>query len=373
MYDKFQITTNDFSVNSDHHLLIKQAPLFRGLKQGQKLLFRTKGKNGFAVYGTDAIYGKGQRKDGEYENFTLRISAPPNTNPKHQQIYLSIIFNPSKFNTDNNIYLANNTRLQIAIDGIKKELKIIGVNFNMATAKVSRVDITKDRTMEFSSNQYTQVLSMLPTSTRMVDRNYPNGYQQGNKSWQTVFYGKTEQVKDIYNIDLNKPVMRGELKLLKGSIVERETGFTRLKEFTNRDNYQYLKTEVYPTLFTKNIFTISDTLKKYQGLNTPNVVEQVGHYLSNGMSLNKAITTIMNQIALSSLIDGFGSVDRMLKELTPEIEKRYNQPRQIISRERKKLNKELEILRFADTNKLSGSTTPRGLYQELQEKFLEVA
>jgi hypothetical protein len=360
MFDKFWITgIKDFTVEQDNHLTVNPSPIRRGLKVSNHILFKyTTGKT---QYGKDATYYPPKEK--QFKNFTLSIN----------KLGMSIIFNPSMYNSPHNFILADTTKLQQAISGIQKELKQIGVNVSLSGQKVKRVDITKDRQMEYSANQYAQILSMLPSSSRMTKRGYESGFKQENKSWATMFYGKTEHMRDKYNIKLDKPYMRGELALSKSTVVERETGLTRLLEFTSKDNYEYMKQEVYPKLFKKNIFTIQDQLNKYQGIDTNNITSQIEQYITNGMSLIQAFNTVKNQVALNSIVDGYGSIDRLLMELTPILEKNYKQPRVIKSRFRANINEQLKILMFTDSKRLIGSTTPKGLYQELQEKFLKVA
>ena len=357
--DKIWLTgIKDFTVNKNNDVTVDPSPVRRGLNTRQHFLFKF--EDGTSKYGKKAYFE--HSKDGKYKNFNLSIDS----------LGMSIMFNPSKYNKLHNAELTDYRGVKKAALGIEKELKDIGVNVSLSGQKIYRVDITKDRETRFRANQYTQVLSMLPASSRMTNRGYSSGYKQSNKSWGTSFYGKTEHLKELYNIDLKKPIMRGELTLIK-KVVERETGFSRLAEFTTEDNYNFLIQEVYPKLFKKNIFTIGDRFNKYNGIDTGNITSKIDQYLNNGMSITQAFNTIKNQIALNSILEGYGSAESLLREWTPVFEKHFKSYATAKSRFKKTLNEQIKIMMFTDNIKLSNSETPKSLYEELSNKFLDVA
>jgi hypothetical protein len=145
-------------------------------------------------------------------------------------------------------------------------------------------------------------------------------------------------------------------------------------EYTKEENYHYLKEEIYPSLLQKNIFKINNQFNKYNGIDTHPITDQFQHYINNGMSINKAQTMLEAQGAYNSTIEPFGDIDSYLDALMPSIKEKYKKgaaKQKCIFR--KRLNETKQILMWTDPTKLIGSTTPKALYQELQEKFLKIA
>lgn len=159
-------------------------------------------------------------------------------------------FNPSKTLHPYNL-ISTGKDLNYILKSVQKEVQSIGIDVNIDSMKVSRLDIAKQATMKYDVSQYATAFKLLHAK-RASKKEYPNGYYFSNKSRECVFYDKALEAKiDEVNF------MRGEVKYKDTKTTQRSTQITllyQLKETTNEEINGFYSKHITDNVFCrKNI------------------------------------------------------------------------------------------------------------------------
>jgi hypothetical protein len=124
--------------------------------------------------------------------------------------------NPSTLNHEYHL----TTDLKGAKDALLGDMSMLGIEMDLNTASVNRVDITKQQSMPFPIHSYTTALTALK-GKRMKATSYPNGYTFGNRQKEAVFYDKTTQLREVKGFTGDVPVnlLRCEARWKKRKVI----------------------------------------------------------------------------------------------------------------------------------------------------------
>lgn len=89
--------------------------------------------------------------------------------------------------------------------------------------------------------------------------NKTNQLEISNKSIKCKFYNKTEQIKEVYDLDINKNILRVEYTLLNAEKMKDIFGHNKMNNLTDDDIKQFVKSQ-----FEK------DFIKRYEGFRIKN-------------------------------------------------------------------------------------------------------
>jgi hypothetical protein len=217
--DKLILTTGDFQVTDlKHPLFVKKAV--------------TKGDESLPRY-TDL---KGQTI--EANNFFINEPHLTATYDFNQRHGLRIVFNPSKKIHPYKLSGTGDTLNRIS-DKITAELNSLGIQTNLDTMNINRIDLAKNCEMSQPLFQYHRAFAMLK-GKRTQTKDFGETYYIGNKGHETCFYDKRiELIGNKISVDeLPDNFMRGENRFKKTMQVKKHTGistFAELKE--TKDEY----------------------------------------------------------------------------------------------------------------------------------------
>jgi len=112
------------------------------------------------------------------------------------------------------------TDLTPAKEAIQADAALLGIDFDLNGASVNRVDITKQKPMEYPVHAYTAALTALK-GRRMKATSYPNGYTFGNRQKEAVFYDKEAQLRLVKKFEGEVPsnLLRCEARWKKRKVV----------------------------------------------------------------------------------------------------------------------------------------------------------
>jgi hypothetical protein len=136
---------------------------------------------------------EGRRAYHNAERFNVTI-AP--ANPKEpDSIGCTVQFSAPRLATGDNYSPSDQSTTVAALDKLAGELKLIGVKTNLHTARLSRVDITRNVTTEEPFSCYAPALSML-SGKRMSKREYGGtAYLWENTKQQVAVYDKLAEMQ----------------------------------------------------------------------------------------------------------------------------------------------------------------------------------
>jgi hypothetical protein len=217
--DKVILTTSDFQVTDLKHPLFVKKSVVKG--------------DGELPRYTDL---KGQTI--EANNFYINEPHLIATYDFNQRHGLRIVFNPSK-KTHPYILSGTGDALNRVSDKITAELNSLGLNVNLDSMSINRLDLAKNCEMTYPLWQYQKAFSMLK-GKRAQTKEFGDTYYIGNKSHETCFYDKRfELMSNRINVsDLPENFMRGENRFKKTNQVKKHTGLNSFHELKNvSDDY----------------------------------------------------------------------------------------------------------------------------------------
>jgi len=87
-----------------------------------------------------------------------------------------------------------------AVDAIRHDMELLGIEFDMQTASLNRIDLTKQAVMNSALVSFHPTFSALQ-GQRMKKTEYPDGFQFKNTQKEVVFYNKSLQLSKVKGID----------------------------------------------------------------------------------------------------------------------------------------------------------------------------
>lgn len=213
--DKIRLHTREFSVRDTRNIAIVPNTKKQGEEDAiPKELFRV-GEG--MVYGSQAYHNA---DNGALGNLVFEING----------YGFSAHWNPSKLAGKYTGELANLSDISTSLPVVQDYLRQNGVLVNVADAKLTRLDLAKDRQMSDKVRSYATALSSLD-GKRMKERvQYPDGVRIGTQSKQGIFYDKGLELSPADGSTNN---MRGEFRMLKGETIKSTLGTITAGELTS--------------------------------------------------------------------------------------------------------------------------------------------
>ena len=244
MLDKIRLYTRDFQVMKTNHLTLKRHNLdSKGEPVSSAIAYYSHA--GMPVEGTGAFN---------------------NTGGVNLDIYkgcLFVEFNPSKVLNGHNYFIVSSEELNESIDRIGNHVKnIVGINFNIDKAKLSRIDLCKNIKTESPFNIYRDALDTMidPRYMPIIDSQTDKGYwKKKNKSRQYVFYDKLQELKNVQKINpesigINSAnIMRAELRFMKASVVRNALETETVNQLRQIEHFHHLE-DRYKAIMSKDVF-----------------------------------------------------------------------------------------------------------------------
>ena len=279
---------------------------------------------------------------------------------------LQIHFNPSKVFHHYNLTNTGED-LNTCIDAVKSEIKDLGIMVNFDEMNLIRLDIAKQQSMNLPLIAYHSAYGLIK-GKRTETIKMPNGHYIGNKTHETCFYGKQNEL--IYNQKLveykaensmPKNLLRIEPRFKKTDAVRRYTKLNNIKELQsitpNEVNSIYNK-------FLKRIF--------FETKNNGNQISldfntEIGFFKMLKEKNSRSYFNHWLQIhSVFDLLEKFGSYD-MLTEFFIQAGESRKSILMFITKI-KTLVAEYHIL--SNELKLNTKVTPITMLEELKEKFV---
>lgn len=178
---------------------------------------------------------------------------------------LTIQYNPSTMKHPWHL----TTNVEDMATAIMEDAGRVGVDFDLDTARLGRVDLTRQAVMDSPCRAFIPAFTAM-RGKRSRSVRYPDGYTFGNKSWATVFYDKTKQattVKGVQGMPAN--VVRCEMRVVKtrniGNTV-RGFGLGTFKDVREMDP-EGVK-HIYTSSVESKVFRLGDSTQLVLDFNT---------------------------------------------------------------------------------------------------------
>jgi hypothetical protein len=130
---------------------------------------------------------------------------------------LKVDFNPSTILHPYKL-IEDRSTLNSAIDQVRKQLDISGIDLDFEGAGLNRLDLTKQAPIVGGPAAYRDVWQSL--DGRRMQRNrkqYPDGFEMGNTQRKAVFYHKEKQLREVKALTTGTPkdLTRAEVRWIK--------------------------------------------------------------------------------------------------------------------------------------------------------------
>ncbi len=273
---------------------------------------------------------------------------------------LLVAFNPSKLIHPYQLSELHSKSYRKAIDLIRGELKSIGIIADFDQMKMARTDFAKQSQMSLPCYQYEQAFRLMK-GKRVKERVYEGGYMFGNKSNQTMFYDKAQEMR-YQKLDSilqgEKNFMRGEVRFMKPKCIAGSLKVATLSEFhqlSPADVEGVYKAHLTSRIFSKQnegqqlLIDFNDEveiIRQYKNMITRHAWQQ---YLLDAGSFDMII-------AKFGSIEGFGKACEMAGYKRTQV--------WAIRQSLKDM-----LYRKAQFDKVRNDITPSTLIAELQERF----
>lgn len=137
---------------------------------------------------------------------------------------MSIQFNPSKpyhpyhLVSDTDVF---NERCQTVFTQLKQS----GINADYQSARLSRIDISRNMTMNNPVTVYSSVFDLVNIKREKYQRSYPDGYGTSNDDWGVIFYDKGKETSSPL-----VGLLRAEIQYKKARKVKDVLGCKSIKD-----------------------------------------------------------------------------------------------------------------------------------------------
>ena len=257
-----------------------------------------------------------------------------------------VIFNPSKVLHPVNL-VTDLKEVKKVGDIITRRLHDQGINLNLDSANVSRLDLAKQDIMTRGIYTYSPAFAFM-RGKRMTSTGYKDGYRWGNKQHEATAYDK--------GIESNLPIenlMRLESKFKNTKTVQKRSAFKNYGDILHADRIHL--TDIYnrylnDVLFSRNV--------SYQtAINFEQEVEKLKHFKAIGRS---AVSKYLVCNSINSLIIQYGTIDVLF-----DIMAKAGFSKSQISKERQNI---LELMQYNGSGQVSELSIP-ALINELKLCF----
>lgn len=324
MIDKLNLYTKNYKVRKDNKLnkhLIQYNNSKRWLKTHKDYKFSI-GKNKF--------------------QFSINI--------KYNELFINLL--PSKFYTKINYPLLNNQhKLCGILRKVQQGCKEIGVEFNYQNLSICALDIAKDIEIDFPYSAYNNLLNNLSGKRLNSNKHYDTWYFE-NKSRGFVFYNKSAQLKDKFDFNINKDIIRVELRFKSKKIVERDTNIHYATEFFKKNIFKRLN-RVFEKWLEKLIFFDCCEDDKQHTKELEILKSYINQHKSGG------INRFVYDLGINYLTKNGWEIDTLL-----DILKSSGLKASTVTYHKKKMIKSMK------TGKFNSDDSPTSLYQELRKKLI---
>lgn len=162
---------------------------------------------------------------------------------------LRVMFNPNKQHSTNGLNLIGiDDRLKKTFDKVENKLHSLGIDADIPSFNLSRIDLCKDEMMDYQIKQYDPAFRSIPGSKRAKATMYENGTRFGNDSTEAIFYGKG----NLLQLPGHEQLMRCEAKWKQTKAVKSAFGVPTINDLLSVDD-NYLN-EKYTKHLQKNVF-----------------------------------------------------------------------------------------------------------------------
>lgn len=344
--DKSNLTTRDFRlVNS---LCFNHRPPTRKAVDPNSL--ETVSDIETIPWGVDS---QGRELAGKYF-----VVTPKGINLEISSQGLMINLNPSRVVAPANpsYLVTKRSELETTRSIVQAELASVGVEVDVSSMRVCRLDPSKQVNTIDLSSRYQSVGSMISAS-RVKGRQYDTAFMLGNKQRQFMFYSKHEHLKHNKQESDNPHLGRGELRLLKSESVTRFFGVSTFQNLIDLDPEQtscQFHNLVESFVFSNRLDPTSLSQVNYQ--NEKTLYESTYAHQRNGV--NKYLA----DQGVRFLLDNFGSVSKfgqMLEEVGVPRSTRYRVVGNLKAR--------VEAISFIEGRRKTQTTLDK--YNELHRNF----
>lgn len=269
---------------------------------------------------------------------------------------LLVQFNPSKIRHS---YKLNTDIQDVARIGqdIQELLAVNGVLFDINSATLTRLDLTKDAELKRPLSMYSGACNYLK-GKRLKGIEYPNGYTFKNSQRQSVLYNKTAEVRRFQKIEIPEQISRLEFRLLRTRPLQKETGLNSFGHLTKADP-EYLN-EVYRNGLYNSIF-YTPVQHVQMCLNLDTEVDVFRHYAETG---NRALERYLFDMCGAASFEGLGGED-VIRELMAQAGMKERTIRYQIG----KVKTQIQKAGFINSRREKDAVNVHTLVQELKHTY----
>ena len=290
--DKSNLSTRDFRLTDSLRLTHK--PPMRLAVDPTSLV--TAQDVGSIPWGLDS---EGRELTGSY---FLNLPSGVSVDVSSRGLLLNL--NPSRVvnRTDPTFLVTNKEQLLSTRERVQRELDQLGVEVDLLSMNVCRLDPSKQVNTIDLASRYQSVGQMISAS-RVIGRQYDTAFMLGNTQRQFIFYSKHDELlHQKYDSD-NPHLGRGELKLLKSSVVKSTLGVTTFQSLIDLDP-DLLSCEFHNVV---NSFVFSNKVDP-SSLDQVNFDTELSLYETHYAHLRNGHNKYLSDLGARLVLDHFGSV-----------------------------------------------------------------
>lgn len=334
--DKLILQTKDFEVKDTRQLTIVPNAKKQGEDDTQNTpLFHC---NGAVVNGSKAYHNS--KDEGGTISANINWAG------------LSITYNPSKMLGKNVGELSSVADVQTVSAEVEKYLFSNGIVAPLSGAKIYRIDLAKDRSMNQKVFAYSDVFNLLRAKGYNQKVQYPHGVRIGNRKRQGIFYDKG---RELFPRGGDTNTMRGEVRLMTNQTLTKRIGISTMADLYHADT-NYLN-QTYNHWVNVDMFHYNDDGQI--AFDFVNEVSILQNFKEQGRNAFKRYLMLRGVEATMLIVGGMDNLKRLLSEVFHR--NRVNDCMKEVE-ELMRLKAEMEKEREQDT--LSSK------YEELRLKFV---
>ena len=289
--DKSNLTTRDFRLTDSLRLNYK--PPMR-LAVDPSSLDTTQDLNSIP-WGIDS---QGRELTGSY---FLNLPSGVGVDVSSRGLLLNL--NPSRVvnRTDPTFLVTNQRQLLSTREQVQRELDQLGVEVDVLSMNVCRLDPSKQVNTIDLANRYQSVGHMISAS-RVKGRQYDTAFMIKNTQREFIFYSKHDHLLFHKHDSSNPHLGRGELKLLNSKVVTSTLGVTTFQSLIDLDP-DLLSCEFHNVV---NSFVFSNKVDP-SSLDQVNFDTELSLYETHYAHLRNGYTKYVSDLGCRFVIDNFGS------------------------------------------------------------------
>lgn len=271
---------------------------------------------------------------------------------------LLLNLNPSRVVAPNNPthLVTTKKELEFTRDQVQKDLDKIGLEVDVLSMKICRLDPSKQVNTIDTANRYQGVGQMISAS-RVKGRQYDTAFMLKNTQREFIFYSKHDHLLHDKHESNNPHLGRGELKLLNSKVVSSTLGVSTFNDLINLDPEQ-LSCDFHNVV---NSFVFSNKVDP-TSLDQINYANEVSLYETFYKCQRNGSNKYLADMGIRFVLDHFGSVSNFGKMLD-----QVNVPRSTRYRVIAQMKDRVQRVSFIDNRR--NTQTILDKYTELQRNF----